>query len=67
LLDSNAYQDQLDRLRAMVQQAETSLAAGRGEELDLEALHSRVRRRAVQEGRCRESDWRSFNGLAEKS
>lgn len=39
------YSDQLNRLRAMVGEAEASLANGKAKPLDVEALLERVRRR----------------------
>lgn len=52
LADLGAYREQLDRLRAMIGQAEQSLDAGLGRDLDLESLLVRVRRRLEAEGRA---------------
>jgi hypothetical protein len=49
--DLAAYQEQLDRLRTMVQAGEASLDAGRGRPLDLDALLLRVRERIAAEGK----------------
>jgi hypothetical protein len=48
--DLAAYQEQLDRLRTMVREAEASLDAGEGRELDVEALLKRVHARIAAEG-----------------
>lgn len=47
------YGDQLNRLRAMIGEAEASLANGKAKPLDVEALLERLRRRidATSEGR----------------
>lgn len=51
LADLGAYREQLNRLRGMISQAEQSLDAGLGRDLDLESLLSRVRKRLEVEGR----------------
>jgi hypothetical protein len=43
------YQNQLDRLRAMIREGEASLDAGEGRELDVESLLQRVRNRMVRQ------------------
>lgn len=45
LADLSAYREQLDRLRSMISQAEQSLDAGLGRDLDLESLLLRVQKR----------------------
>jgi hypothetical protein len=52
LADLAAYQQQLEKLRAMIREGEASLDAGEGRELDLNALLQRVRNRIAAEGKA---------------
>jgi hypothetical protein len=50
LAEAAAYDDELQRLRAMLREAEESSARGESKPLDLDALFARVDKRLEQEG-----------------